>query len=108
VVSNCCDILALRACDAGVELVMRTPDNLPDIVADKRAFKQIMLNLLSNAIKFTDRGGRVIITSRLQGERLVVQVEDNGVGISAADLPRVGSPFFQAVDRERPRGAAWR
>jgi cell cycle sensor histidine kinase DivJ len=96
VVSNCCDILALRACDAGVELVMRTPDNLPDIVADKRAFKQIMLNLLSNAIKFTDRGGRVIITSRLQGERLVVQVEDNGVGISAADLPRVGSPFFQA------------
>jgi cell cycle sensor histidine kinase DivJ len=95
VVSNCCDILALRACDAGVELVMRTAD-LPDIVADKRAFKQIMLNLLSNAIKFSNRGGRVVVDSRMQGGRLVVSVEDNGVGISATDLPRIGHPFFQA------------
>jgi cell cycle sensor histidine kinase DivJ len=96
VIGNCCDILALRACDAGVDLVLRTADNLPDIVADKRAFKQIMLNLLSNAIKFTGRGGRVVIDSHLDGGRLVVSVEDNGVGISAADLPRIGHPFFQA------------
>lgn len=96
VVRNCCDILALRACDAGVDLVMRTADGLPDIVADKRAFKQIMLNLLSNAIKFTGRGGRVVIASHLEHGRLVVSVEDNGVGISAADLPRIGHPFFQA------------
>ncbi len=96
VVSNCCDILALRARDAGVDLIMRTPDHLPDIIADKRAFKQIMLNLLSNAIKFSDRGGRVVIASHLDGGHLVVSVEDNGVGISAADLPRIGHPFFQA------------
>ena len=96
VVSNCCDILALRAHDAGLELVMRNADNLPDIVADKRAFKQIMLNLLSNAIKFSNRGGSIVITTRVEGERLAVSVEDTGVGISAADLPRIGSPFFQA------------
>jgi cell cycle sensor histidine kinase DivJ len=96
VVSNCCDILALRARDAGLDLIMRNADDLPDIVADKRAFKQIMLNLLSNAIKFTDRGGRIVIASRLDADRLVVSVEDNGVGISAADLPRIGNPFFQA------------
>jgi cell cycle sensor histidine kinase DivJ len=96
VVSNCCDILALRAREAGLDLVMRNAEDLPDVVADKRAFKQIMLNLLSNAIKFTDRGGRIIIASRRDGDRLVVSVEDNGVGISAADLPRIGNPFFQA------------
>ncbi|MGD9925083.1 MAG: ATP-binding protein, partial [Pseudorhodoplanes sp.] len=96
VISNCCDILALRAREAGLDLVLRNAENLPDIVADKRAFKQIMLNLLSNAIKFTDRGGRVIIASRLDGDRMVVSVEDNGVGISDADLPRIGNPFFQA------------
>jgi cell cycle sensor histidine kinase DivJ len=96
VISNCCDILALRAREAGLDLVMRNAEDLPDIVADKRAFKQIMLNLLSNAIKFTNRGGHIIIASRRDGDRLVVSVEDNGVGISAADLPRIGNAFFQA------------
>jgi cell cycle sensor histidine kinase DivJ len=96
VIGNCCDILALRAREAGLDLVMSNAEDLPDIIADKRAFKQIMLNLLSNAIKFTNRGGHIIIASRRDGERLVVSVEDNGVGISAADLPRIGNPFFQA------------
>lgn len=96
VIENCCDILALRAREAGLDIVMRNAEDLPDIVADKRAFKQIMLNLLSNAIKFTDRGGHIIIASRLDGDRLVVSVEDNGVGIGAADLPRIGNAFFQA------------
>ncbi len=96
VVSNCCDILALRAREAGIDLVMRNGNEFQDIVADKRAFKQIMLNLLSNAIKFTNRGGRVIIASRVENGQLVVSVEDNGVGIGAADLPSIGNPFFQA------------
>ena len=96
VVSNCCDILALRAREAGIDLVMRHGSEFQDIVADKRAFKQIMLNLLSNAIKFSDRGGRVVIASRVENGQLVVSVEDNGVGIGAADLPSIGNPFFQA------------
>ena len=66
VVSNCCDILALRAREAGIDLVLRNGNEFPDVVADKRAFKQIMLNLLSNAIKFTNRGGRVVIASRVE------------------------------------------
>jgi two-component system, cell cycle sensor histidine kinase DivJ len=96
VISNCCDILALRAREAGLDLVVRNAEDLPEVVADKRAFKQIMLNLLSNAIKFTNRGGHIIIASRRDEDRLVVSVEDNGVGISASDLPRIGNPFFQA------------
>jgi cell cycle sensor histidine kinase DivJ len=96
VVSNCCDLLALKANEAGLDLVIRTPEELPDIVADKRAFKQIMLNLLSNAIKFTKPGGRIAVTSRIESTRLHVCVEDNGIGISASDLPRIGNPFFQA------------
>jgi cell cycle sensor histidine kinase DivJ len=96
VVSNCCDLLALKASEAGLELVVRTPEELPDIIADKRAFKQIMLNLLSNAIKFTKPGGRIAVTSRIESTRLHVCVEDNGIGISSSDLPRIGNPFFQA------------
>ena len=47
-----------RRARQALDLATRLPNDLPEIVADKRAFKQIMLNLLSNAVKFTDRGGR--------------------------------------------------
>jgi cell cycle sensor histidine kinase DivJ len=96
VIADCCDILALKAREAGIALVMQVPHDLPEIVADKRALNQIMLNLLSNAIKFSDRGGRVAVTAGVQGAYIAVTVEDTGVGIGAEDLPRVGDPFFQA------------
>jgi two-component system, cell cycle sensor histidine kinase DivJ len=125
VIAECCDLLALRAREAGVDVVVRLPDRLPAIVADKRALLQIMLNLLSNALKFTSRGGRVAITAAAGQEfaqesdqesaqesaresvhdsgreagpeaHMVITVEDTGVGIGTDDLPRVGEPFFQA------------
>jgi cell cycle sensor histidine kinase DivJ len=96
VIRNCCDMLALKARETGLDLTVRLAAGLPDIVADKRAFKQILLNLLSNALKFTDRGGRVVVSADTEGTVLRVVVEDTGVGISTADLPKVGSPFFQA------------
>jgi cell cycle sensor histidine kinase DivJ len=66
--------------------------------------KQVLINLLSNAIKFTDRGGHVTVAAKRDGADVVVAVEDDGIGIRDADLPRVGDPFFQSADcRERGR-----
>ncbi|HWP17437.1 MAG TPA: ATP-binding protein, partial [Xanthobacteraceae bacterium] len=96
VIGTCCDLMALRAREAGIDLVSRLPEDLPDIVADKRAIKQILINLLSNAIKFTQRGGKVIVSAAMRGTDIVLRVEDTGVGIAADDLPHVGDPFFQA------------
>jgi two-component system, cell cycle sensor histidine kinase DivJ len=96
VIGDGCDMLALKAREAGIELAVRLPGKLPQIVADKRALSQIMLNLVANAIKFSNRGGRVTVSAKAQGATIVVTVEDNGVGIGAEDLPRVGDPFFQA------------
>ena len=94
VVSTCCDLMALRAREAGIDLICRVP-NLPDIVADKRAIKQILINLLSNAIKFTRRGGKVVVTGEVEGGVMSLAVEDTGVGIAEDDLTHVGDPFFQ-------------
>jgi cell cycle sensor histidine kinase DivJ len=96
VIGNCCDLLALRAREAGLDLLVRVPEELPDINADKRALKQVLLNLLSNAIKFTDRGGQVTVSAHAERGHIVIAVEDNGIGISDSDLPRLGNPFFQA------------
>ncbi|HVV40256.1 MAG TPA: ATP-binding protein [Nitrobacter sp.] len=93
---NCCNLLALRARDNGVDLVARASDDLPDITGDPRAFKQIVLNLVSNAVKFTERGGAVTVSAVIEGARMVLRVADTGVGIAPEDIDRLGNPFFQA------------
>ena len=96
VIADCCDLLALRAQEAGVRLERTPTGKLPELVADKRALHQILLNLLSNAIRFTDRGGKVTIGARAEAGSIVFVVEDTGVGIGDEDLARVGEPYFQA------------
>ena len=93
---NCCNLLALKARENGIDLVTRASPDLPDMTGDPRAFKQILLNLVSNAIKFTERGGTVTVSAAVEGPRLVLRVSDTGVGIAADDLKRIGNPFFQA------------
>ncbi len=93
---NCCDLLALKARESGVDLVTDAPRDLPVMTGDPRAFKQILLNLVSNAIKFTEPGGKVRVSAEAAGTCLVVRVTDTGVGIAADDLKRIGKPFFQA------------
>ncbi len=95
-IGGCCEMLTLRAREAGLRLEKFVGDNLPEMIADKRALNQILLNLLSNAIRFTDRGGAVTISARAEAANITFVVEDSGVGISDDDLARVGEPYFQA------------
>ena len=95
-VDQCCDMMQLKADQSGVALARDYPDDIEDIVADRRACKQILINLLSNAVKFTPARGQVQVRLRSEGNLLAVKVVDSGIGISAADLARLGDPFFQA------------
>ena len=95
-VESCCDLLALKAQESGVTLKCSVAPDLPEVVADRRAVNQILINLISNAIKFTPEGGLVTVGANRDDSRLVLTVEDTGVGIGADDLPRLGEAFFQA------------
>jgi cell cycle sensor histidine kinase DivJ len=95
VVGTCCDLMALRARESGVDIVSTVSRDLPDIVADKRAIKQILINLLSNAVKFTERGGKIVVSAEVDGPFITFMVKDTGVGIAEDDLRHVGDPFFQ-------------
>ncbi|MBR0773213.1 PAS domain S-box protein [Bradyrhizobium diazoefficiens] len=93
---HCCNLLALKARENGVDLVTDAPQDLPVMTGDPRALKQIVLNLVANAIKFTERGGQVIVSASASASQLTLRVSDTGVGIAPDDLKRVGAPFFQA------------
>jgi cell cycle sensor histidine kinase DivJ len=89
-------MMAHQADEAGIALALIPAADLPELVADRRACRQILINLLSNALKFTDRGGRVGFGARREGAEVALFVRDTGIGISEADLARLGTPFVQA------------
>lgn len=95
-VGSCCDLMRLKAEQAGIALSRDIPGDLPELVADGRACRQILINLLSNAVKFTPAGGKVEVAARRRRDRFELKVTDTGIGIAEADLPRLGDPFFQA------------
>ncbi|MCC7269003.1 MAG: PAS-domain containing protein, partial [Caulobacteraceae bacterium] len=87
-----------RAEAQGLALELEFP-TLPDVEADYRAVKQVLLNLLSNALKFTPRGGTVTVRAALRhealGEAVRLSVVDTGIGIAKDDLARLARPFEQ-------------
>ncbi len=69
---------------------------LPNVVADLRSIKQVLLNLLSNSIKFTGSGGQVVVAVKLDdtGE-MILSIKDTGRGMSRSELKRALEPFQQ-------------
>ena len=95
-VRACCQMMQRQAEERGIALACGDLAGLPEIAVDRSAVKQMLLNLLSNAIKFTGRGGSVKVAATALDAMMQIAVADTGIGISADDLPRLGTPFVQA------------
>ena len=80
--------------ECGLTLHLDAPD-LPEIDADHRGLKQVLLNLISNAVKFTPEGGEITVALRREADRIRVAVTDTGIGIAAEDVARLARPFEQ-------------
>ncbi len=89
-----------KAEEKGLTIVVDA-ENMPEIEADHRAVKQILLNLLSNAVKFTDQGA-IMVHARGGPAGLTLRVVDTGCGIPPEHLPRLARPFEQ-VEQELSR-----
>ncbi len=85
-------------------IIIRTSlsPKLPQIVADTRSVRQIVLNLLSNSIKFTQAGGQVIVSTALtDGGEVVLRVRDTGIGMNEQDIATALEPFRQLATSGR-------
>jgi PAS domain S-box-containing protein len=71
---------------------------LPKVMADKDKLAAALANLVSNAIKYTPEGGKVALRVESDANRVLIMVEDSGIGISAEDLPKLGTKFFRSTD----------
>jgi len=91
-----------QARDKGIAISSTLPDGLPKVSGDRDRLEQVMVNLLDNAIKYTPSGGRVSVTAEKTDGAVRVDVKDTGIGIPAADIPRIFERFYR-VDKARSR-----
>ena len=84
------------------KLVLSEQPDLPQIRADRERIIQVMMNIVSNSIKYTPDGGEIHISAGRSGDRVWMQVDDNGIGIPAEDRPRIFERFYR-VDKARSR-----
>ncbi|OMH38319.1 PAS domain-containing sensor histidine kinase [Motiliproteus sp. MSK22-1] len=93
VVSECCDLVALSANQAGVSIQLGDLDGCW-VQADRTRLKQILLNLLTNAVKYNNQGGVVtLFADAVNQQMLRVTVGDNGPGISPEKQRQLFQPF---------------
>ncbi len=78
---------------------------VPQVVADIRSIKQIVLNVLSNAIRFTPSGGQIVVSSAYEPNGTVVlRIRDTGIGMTRSELELAMKPFRQVAGTARKRG----
>ena len=79
-----------------VDLALDLPASLPMINANYADIEHLVANLANNAIKYTNAGGRVTISLKEEGDKVIGAVADTGIGISAEEIPRIFSGFYRA------------
>lgn len=95
-VNDCQQILAPATAAKHLELAVATEGEVPRVVGDRRQVERVLLNLLNNAVKFSHDGGTVTVRLRAEGDEVVVEVVDHGIGIPRAEQDRLFSRFFRS------------
>ncbi|GAA6155742.1 ammonium transporter [Pyruvatibacter sp. HU-CL02332] len=96
VMTACERMIRTRAQSGQLNLAVEIEPDLPALVADERALKQMLINLVSNAVKFTPEGGDIALRARLEADgRIAIEVADTGVGIARSDIAKAFEPFAQ-------------
>ena len=103
IIQQCIGIIQPQATRGRIILRTSISDKLPNVVADQRSMRQILLNLLSNAVKFTDQGGQVIVSALLdETGQVTLRVKDTGIGMSGDELVQAMEPFQRVENTGRP------
>lgn len=80
--------------DRKVTLAREHAPELPAVPVDAGRMRQVLVNLLDNAANASAEGGEVVVRTRTEGDRVVLEVIDHGKGIASEDLPKIFEPFF--------------
>lgn len=93
-----------RAKREGIELIWEETDSFFIVWGDVNRLRQVFVNIIDNAIKYSDMGDSVTISTCQQEDKILISVQDTGIGIAASDLPQVKNKFYKANSTRRGSG----
>ncbi len=99
------DQIEMEAGKKSIKIVVKGAENIPSpfwVMADKHFIGQVLVNLLINTVRYGKEGGLTKVSFRDLIDRILIEVEDNGVGIGKEDIPRVFERFYR-TDKGRSR-----
>jgi two-component system cell cycle sensor histidine kinase PleC len=95
-IDDCVEMMRPKLQDGTIDLSTEVAADLPVVIGDERALRQVLLNLLSNAVKFTPAGGGITVFGQAtDAGDIAFGVHDTGLGISVEDQDRVFQSFGQ-------------
>jgi two-component system cell cycle sensor histidine kinase PleC len=94
-VESCLQITRETATRKAIKVTLDVGADYPFVDADVRAIKQVILNLLSNALKYTNDGGRVTVSLKVQAADVFIVVSDTGIGIPKSEIATLTEAFVQ-------------
>jgi signal transduction histidine kinase len=103
-VQEAADTFSRQAQDRGIRLEIDLPADLPDIWADRSRILYVFANLLSNSIKYSPVGGVVRLTAKMEGNKILFSVADNGRGIPRKYQKRIFEKFFRVPGQNAEAG----
>ncbi len=97
------EIMEMKAKHKGIKLGFASAYNKPiRVMADRKRIQDVMNNLVINSINYGIRGGKTVVSFMDMGQNLLIDVTDNGIGISEKDLSRIFERFYR-TDKSRSR-----
>lgn len=98
VVARCIKAARLQAWQVKkVDIILKSPEEVPLVLADEGRLEQVIHNLLRNAVRHTFPGGLVVVTIELEADMVRVDVCDTGEGIATEDLPHIWERFYRSA-----------
>ena len=107
IVADCVQTVQERARTKNLALTSDLTADLPPVLADRRAIKQVLLNLLTNAVKFARNGDAVHVSARADDGEILVEVADTGPGIDPGLVPFVTDPFNKGAQVSYTADKGW-
>lgn len=100
IAETCVNMLQINAENHGISLRLQGVDSL--VSSEKQMLEELVYNLCDNAIRYNNKDGKVMVSVRPEGDRVVLTVEDTGIGISKEHQERIFERFYR-VDKSRSK-----